>query len=525
MKQHESSDPSHFQAHCCPCVNHAGNDPTAVSRRGFLGGAGLAMLGATALQGMTWQALAALKPDEKPLARRRPLVVKPIFFYSTSSHRPMTSWRPWGGVETQAQADEEMVRIANEIKKLAARADFPVKFLPLTSLKGGALSSVEDLSSADVVLAYASSGNMAQLNQLADSGKDVIIFVRHKSGPLYQYYEVVSPLTLRRRKNDRLAAKSVAEDDVVVDSQDEILWRLRALCGLRNTIGARIVALGGADGWGIGPEAAELAKERFKLEIETVTYDQLKTLLQEAMADAAAVKLANQQAAAYLKLPGTKLETGRDFLERAFLLTQVFKRMMQQANCTAFTIGHCMGAPMPVARTTACVPLSLLNDEGYLAFCESDFVVIPAGMLLANISGRPSFLNDPTYPKHDGVITLAHCTAPRKMDGKHIEPARILTHFESDYGAAPKVEMRKGQVITNLIPGFEATRWAGLLGEIVDAPFLPICRSQIDIRFKADPLQVAKRMGGFHWITGYGDSMREIAYALRRLNIEFDMIG
>ncbi len=525
MKQHESSDPSHFQAHCCPCVNHAGNDPTAVSRRGFLGGAGLAMLGATALQGMTWQALAALKPDEKPLARRRPLVVKPIFFYSTSSHRPMTSWRPWGGVETQAQADEEMVRIANEIKKLAARADFPVKFLPLTSLKGGALSSVEDLSSADVVLAYASSGNMAQLNQLADSGKDVIIFVRHKSGPLYQYYEVVSPFTLRRRKNDRLAAKSVAEDDVVVDSQDEILWRLRALCGLRNTIGARIVALGGADGWGIGPEAAELAKERFKLEIETVTYDQLKTLLQEAMADAAAVKLANQQAAAYLKLPGTKLETGRDFLERAFLLTQVFKRMMQQANCTAFTIGHCMGAPMPVARTTACVPLSLLNDEGYLAFCESDFVVIPAGMLLANISGRPSFLNDPTYPKHDGVITLAHCTAPRKMDGKHIEPARILTHFESDYGAAPKVEMRKGQVITNLIPGFEATRWAGLLGEIVDAPFLPICRSQIDIRFKADPLQVAKRMGGFHWITGYGDSMREIAYALRRLNIEFDMIG
>ena len=525
MKQHESSDPSHFQAHCCPCVNHAGNDPTAVSRRGFLGGAGLAMLGATALQGMTWQALAALKPDEKPLARRRPLVVKPIFFYSTSSHRPMTSWRPWGGVETQAQADEEMVRIANEIKKLAARADFPVKFLPLTSLKGGALSSVEDLSSADVVLAYASSGNMAQLNQLADSGKDVIIFVRHKSGPLYQYYEVVSPFTLRRRKNDRLAAKSVAEDDVVVDSQDEILWRLRALCGLRNTIGARIVALGGADGWGIGPEAAELAKERFKLEIETVTYDQLKTLLQEAMADAAAVKLAKQQTADYLELPGTKLETGRDFLERAFLLMQVFKRMMQQANCTAFTIGHCMGAPMPVARTTACVPLSLLNDEGYLAFCESDFVVIPAGMLLANISGRPSFLNDPTYPKHDGVITLAHCTAPRKMDGKHIEPARILTHFESDYGAAPKVEMRKGQVITNLIPGFEATRWAGLLGEIVDAPFLPICRSQIDIRFKADPLQVAKRMGGFHWITGYGDSMREIAYALRRLNIEFDMIG
>ena len=64
--------------------------------------------------------------------------------------------------------------------------------------------------------------------------------------------------------------------------------------------------------------------------------------------------------------------------------------------------------------------LSTLNDDGYLAFCESDFVVIPSGMLTAAIAGKPVFLNDPTYP-HDGVITLAHCTAPRKLDGANVE--------------------------------------------------------------------------------------------------------
>ena len=89
---------------------------------------------------------------------------------------------------------------------------------------------------------------------------------------------------------------------------------------------------------------------------------------------------------------------------------------------------------MPLAETSACLTLSRLNDDGYLAFCESDFVVIPAGMLMASISGHPMFLNDPTYP-HDGLITLAHRTAPRKLDGHTIEPVRILTHFESDYGA------------------------------------------------------------------------------------------
>jgi L-fucose isomerase-like protein len=179
---------------------------------------------------------------------------------------------------------------------------------------------------------------------------------------------------------------------------------------------------------------------------------------------------------------------------------------------------------MPLAETSACLTLSLLNDAGYLAYCESDFVVIPSGVLMSNISGKPAFLNDPTYP-HDGLITLAHCTAPRKMDGKTLEPARILTHFESDYGAAPKVEMRKGQTVTNIAPDFASKRWAGVLAEIVDNPFMDICRSQIDVRFTCDSRTLAERMPGFHWMTGYGDYRREIGYALKRVNIEWDCLG
>ena len=147
-----------------------------------------------------------------------------------------------------------------------------------------------------------------------------------------------------------------------------------------------------------------------------------------------------------------------------------------------------------------------------MAFCESDFVVIPAGMLLASISGRPVFLNDPTYP-HDHLITLAHCTAPRRMSGKELDAARIMTHFESDFGAAPKVEMPVGQVVTNIVPDFQSQRWTGLLAQIDAAPFLPICRSQIDIRYDCADEVLAQHMPGFHWITGYGDYLREIGYA------------
>lgn len=110
------------------------------------------------------------------------------------------------------------------------------------------------------------------------------------------------------------------------------------------------------------------------------------------------------------------------------------------------------------------------------------------------------------------------------MDGKSLEPARILTHFESDYAAAPKVEMRRGQVVTNIIPDFEAKRWVGLLGRIEEAPFMPIGRSQIEVSFNKDSELLARRMPGFHWMTGYGDYMCEVGYALRRVGIAWDTL-
>jgi len=111
------------------------------------------------------------------------------------------------------------------------------------------------------------------------------------------------------------------------------------------------------------------------------------------------------------------------------------------------------------------------------------------------------------------------------MDGQKREPARIMTHFESDYGAAPKVEMSKGQTVTNIVPDFAAKRWVVLLGKIVDAPFMPICRSQIEISFSCDSQTLAKRMPGFHWMTCYGDYRREVGYAIKRVNIDWDCLG
>ena len=510
---------------CCPCGDRHRHGAPGLTRRGFLKGAGLTALGAMAPAGLSWPLPAARPEGGGETIRRTPLKVLPILLYEVPERRPQTSWRSWGGIQTEAQAREEAARIRSELEALGRRADFPVEFLPVAAARKAAdLAGARDIAKADVLLVYAAGGWLDLFDALDATGKDRILFCRHKSGPVYLWYEIISPRYLRRH-TDVLAVKGVDDDDVVIDSADELLWRLRALAGLRTTLGTRILAIGGPDAWaqpaGVVPK---LVADKWKFDIVTVTYDELGRLIRQARADAEAVRRAGARADDYLRRPGTRLETGRDFVANAMLLDEVFRALMRTAGCRALTINGCMGTIMPLAETSACLTLSTLNDDGYLAFCESDFVVIPSGVLLSNIARRPVFLNDPTYP-HDGIITLAHCTAPRKMDGRTAEPARILTHFESDYGAAPKVEMAKGTLTTNIAPDFASKRWLGLLGEIVEAPFLPICRSQIDIRYKCDGRTLAKRMPGFHWMTAYGDFTRELGYASKRVGIEWDFLG
>ena len=525
MEAHGEHGPGEGHSGCCGCTDCGSSDTSGVSRRDFLKGGGVA-LGGLAMTGLTWSSLSAAEGEAPAAPARKPLVVKCILTYESPRPRPQSSWRNWGGVHGDEAAGKEAARIRGELKKLSGDADFPLTFLDVSAAKSPAdvQKAVAEAGEADVVVVYAAGGWTSMFDAVAKSGKHVIFFMRHKSGPVYLWYEILSPRYLRQH-TDKLATTGIDYQDAVVDSSAELLWRLRALCGLKNALGTRIIAIGGPGGWGPGGrKAPDDAREKWKLDIRTVSYKDLAKLLEAAMKDDAARKSARQRAEEYLKDPSVKLETKKEYVENCFLLEQVFLGLMREAEAPALTVHHCMGAIMPISKTTACLTLTLLNDAGYMAFCESDFVAIPAGILLSMISGKPPFLHNPTWP-HDGVITLAHCTAPRKMDGKTLEPVRIVTHFESDFGAAPKVEMRKGQKLTHVISDFAMSRWVGLSSEIVDAPFLPICRSQIDVAYKVSDETLLENMHGFHWETVYGDYLREVGYALKKTPIAWECLG
>ena len=526
-----STHTNKHNCHCCPpCPEEPSSENQwVVSRRNFVAMGGV-LLGGLTLSGLQnsvfaretgRNSLSSVEADDTVLMPkpRKPLIVKPILVYDLPERREQNSWRNWGGIQSTEAAQEEAGRIKTELAILKAKADYPVEFLDVAAVTNiNQMNGHADMAKCDTILLYGAGYNV---DGVQNFGKDVIFFQRWRSGPVYLQYEIVSPRFLRQH-TDAVVVPGIGHADVVTDKTDELNWRFRALCGLKNTMGSKIVTIGGAGGWS-QPEGVvpELVRKIWKFEYHDVNYNDLGKLIDEAKADRNLMARAKKRADDYLRIPGTKLETKEEFLLNCFVLDEVFRLLMKKVDTNLITVNSCMGAIMPRSKTTACFTLTTLNDDGYLAFCESDFVAIPSGVLLGNITGKPVFLCNPTYP-HDNIITVSHCTAPRKMDGKNFDPVRIVTHFESDYGAAPWVDAPLGTVTTHIAPAFNSERWVGLKGKIAEVPFRPICRTQFDIRYDVSDRLLAERMPGFHWMTCYGDYRKELGYALRRVGIQWD---
>jgi len=452
------------------------------------------------------------------------LKVQPVFMYSLPTRREQTSWKSWGGVQTEPAVTEECARINAELKRLAKRAEFGLEILPLAKVTTADAAQRLLGGEWDVTLVYACTGGGQVLRACLELKPDSLVFVRKSSGPIYYWYEALST---RYLGTDAPASPSSEAqpgirphvDDVVVDDYQEVLWKLRALHAVKTFRGTRIVALGGP--WGkYAPDAPQKCQERFGLKIVDVSYDDFGPKVQRALADAKVMATAEQEVRRYLALPRTRLETERQFVVNAFVLYRLFKEMMQEHDATAFTIKSCMGTILPMAQTTACLTLSLLNDEGLIAFCESDFVVIPAGLLLRHVVNRPVFLHNSTFP-HKGMVTCAHCTSPRRLDGRKYEPVQLVTHYESDYGAAPKVDMPLGQEVTFINPEYSTTRWVGFKGIVKGNPFYDICRSQQDVEVQGAWRKLLSEVRDSHWVMAYGDWLNELGYAARKVGVQW----
>jgi len=500
----------------CGCHTQAETAaPSGFSRRHFLQGLGAAGAAAGALtltvariEGASERVAAAA-----PFPRGAALRVKPVLVFDAPTRQDQTSWRSYGGIHTLDAAREEGGRIGKELAALKAQAEFPIHVHPVEVLDSQAKFRQMRVDDTDACIVYAA-GSCTEW----PLGVPMIMFLRHRSGPFYLGLEIANWRFLRQ-SGDVPALPGFDTDDLVVDSQAELLWRLRALYGVKNAKGTKMLTIGGLAAYSslAQENGPRVAREMWGYEFVNVTDEEFTARLKAARENDAVVRQVEEQTAALLKLPNIKLETDRKFVLNSHMAMHVCRELLKETGASNFGFAQCMGhGQIAMLGTPACLVLSLANDEGYTAYCHTDLSHTMPGVLLRWIASRPTFVCNSHHP-HEGVFLVAHCQAPRRMNGQDYEPATIMTHYESDYGAACKTEYKQDQVVTVVVPNLACNKWQGFRGKVIGSPSYPACRSQMEILVDGDWRRLQREMEGFHAQVVYGDYLREVGYALRKV--------
>ncbi len=502
---------------CGGCCNSPAPQPEGgFSRRHFLqriGATGIAMGGLAMIPSKVCAETAGPVPAKQPFPRGAALRIKPVLVFDVPTRIDKASWRSYGGIHTADAARDEAGRIEKELRELKQKAEFPIEVKPVQVLDSQAKLEQVTVDDTDLCIVYAA-GHVTRWPLKVP----MVMFVRHRSGPFYLGFEIAHWRFLRQG-GDQFTMAGFDTDDVVVDSGDELLWRLRAMYGLKNAKGTKMLTIGGLCAYSrvAQQNGPRVAKEVWGYDFVNVTDEEFAKRLNAARADQQVVKEVEAQTAALLNMPNVKLATERKFVFNSHMALHVVRQFLRETGASNFGFSKCMGHDqITMLDTPACFVLSLANDEGYTAYCHTDLSHTMPGVLLRWIASRPTFLCNSHYP-YDGLFFVAHCQAPRRMNGRDFEPATIMTHYESDYGAACKTHYTKGQVVTAVVPNLVCNKWRGFRGKIVGAPSYPACRSQMEIQIDGDWKRLVREMEGFHTQIVYGDYTREVGYALKKL--------
>lgn len=188
-------------------------------------------------------------------------------------------------------------------------------------------------------------------------------------------------------------------------------------------------------------------------------------------------------------------------LNKALYLYSAIKRIVIKYNLKGLTI-RCFDL-LKELKTTACLALALLNEEGIVCSCEGDIPSLLTMYFISTFTDRPTFMANPSkidFKNH--TLLLAHCTCPLNMLTKY----DFDTHFESGIGVAVKGEFANGDVsICKLSSDLE--HFNVMSGKIKSSPHLPgYCRTQVEVEVdQADLFEYFNEPYGNHLIVSYGE--------------------
>lgn len=146
-------------------------------------------------------------------------------------------------------------------------------------------------------------------------------------------------------------------------------------------------------------------------------------------------------------------------------------------------------------RTTSCLALALLNDEGIVAACEGDMQSLLSMVFVRRVLGQPAFMANPSIVGRQ--TTLAHCTLPTTMCRTY----SFDTHFESKQGLAIVSMLEPDDYTIFKLGGENLDRFAVFEAKAVEVPYNShLCRAQVTLDIDLRSYLLNNPIGNHHII-------------------------
>ena len=309
------------------------------------------------------------------------------------------------------------------------------------------------------------------------------------------------------RLNDRHGRVLHGPISFIMQGIDDYAAAHEALAKLH---GKRVGVIGKPSGWLIASNVDYAAmRERWGIEMVDVSLNEVVEGY-EAVTDDEVQDITDQF---INKAVGIK-EPSRDEVVKAMRLYRSVKGIVERYRLDAFTL-NCFDL-IPTTRTTGCVALALLNQEGIPAGCEGDEQTLLTMLAVQVATGEMTFMANPSKILDNAAheMVFAHCTIAPAMTDRYI----VRDHYESLSGVAVEGIFDPMDVTVVKCGGKNMERYFISKARLLECTTNPnMCRTQLHLRLDESLDYFLERSIGNHHVIIRGDHKQRLETVLRML--------
>jgi hypothetical protein len=394
--------------------------------------------------------------------------------------------------------DSEFAKMKNELSDVEFAVDELISSPDQVGKIKDALQNVDGILAIHLTI-----GIGAILNEILSVGKPTVVFAIPYSGHEWAGYGSMM--------KQPLGAKT---ECILSSDYKQLAFAIKPFRAIHHLKEAKILNVTTRD----VSRYAEAMKNKFGTEMKQITLERVVELY-NAVSD----KDAQAETDRWVKGAEKVVEPSMENIFKSCKQALAFERLLDEEDATVLTV-DCYGTMWDKTiklPAYPCVGFTRLNDMGYGGICESDLQSAMTHIMFQGLSGRPSFISDPTVDESKNSIILAHCLGSTKMDGpdKPACPYKLRNVMERQEGVVPQAQMRVGQKVTQgILLGIDFLPY--FTGEIIESPVgIEVdrgCRTKINVRVDGDIRKLWKNWAnGLHRQTCYGDITKELGFFCR----------